>query len=405
MIRLHYANRLENLIAPLAAAIALQQRVQPLERVTIVVPNRAIEHYLQRRISEAIGIAANLEFPFLRRFLARMVEAGDPKLRILDVQELELVLFENLHIALRGGSRDLDAAREYVEAGDRSEADRELRIFHLARQLAWLFREYSLTRRSMLHQWMKQPAHHNELSETEKWQRHLWLSTFDAKGNLREQLRSNSEHDWMLLPDAFEIASPDHLKGALPANVHVFGLAYTGPAYARIFAQIGKLTELHIYALNPCLEFWEDVDPLSRVARESWARRHQKIGSDLEQDADPFHLNLEGDTPALRLWARPGREYIRILNELTECDFEAHFTHRDSSSASSLLGVVQEDILTREPERLPGADREFLQTMEAFAFSLAQGSRERPRSSRMKFGPCSSTIRRAPMRYVFIRSA
>ena len=74
MIRLHYANRLENLIAPLADAVAAQQRARPLDRVTIVVPGRVIEHYLKHRVSEAIGIAANLEFPFLRRFLAKVIE-------------------------------------------------------------------------------------------------------------------------------------------------------------------------------------------------------------------------------------------------------------------------------------------------------------------------------------------
>src|ERR1700688_1358349 len=101
MIRLHYANRLEDLIPPLADAISHQQRAQPLEHVSIVVPNRVVEHFLQHRVSEIIGIAANLEFPFLRRFLARVVEAGDPELRILDVEELELVLFESLRSALR----------------------------------------------------------------------------------------------------------------------------------------------------------------------------------------------------------------------------------------------------------------------------------------------------------------
>src|ERR1700719_3610543 len=106
MIRLHYANRLEGLIAPLAASIAAQQRERPLERVTIVVPNRVLEHFLKHRVSEAIGIAANLDFPFLRRFLAGVLEAADPKVRILDVEELELVLFESLGALLRGDSRD-----------------------------------------------------------------------------------------------------------------------------------------------------------------------------------------------------------------------------------------------------------------------------------------------------------
>src|ERR1700732_5022456 len=117
MIRLHYANRLENLVAPLADAIASQQRARPLERVTIVVPSRVMEHFLKHRVSEAIGIAANLEFPFLRRFLAEVLEKTDPKIRILDVEELEPVLFESLRAAIHDNTNAFHAPRAYIEAG------------------------------------------------------------------------------------------------------------------------------------------------------------------------------------------------------------------------------------------------------------------------------------------------
>jgi hypothetical protein len=42
MIRLHYANRLENLIAPLAQAVAKCQRIRPLDRIPIIVPSRVV---------------------------------------------------------------------------------------------------------------------------------------------------------------------------------------------------------------------------------------------------------------------------------------------------------------------------------------------------------------------------
>ncbi len=352
MIHLHYANRLENLVAPLADMIALQQRAHPLDRATIVTPSRVIEDFLKHRVAERIGVAANLDFPFLRRFLARVVEAAEPKLHILDVEELELVLFESLRTAMHHD--ELRAPRGYIENGRPTAAEKEVRTFRLARQLARLFREYSIARRPMLQSWMKHVAADSEqISENERWQRRLWMSTFGSNGYLRGEWRADdSEHQWMLLPDAFEAISTSSLKAALSevAVVHVFGLAYVGPAYLRILSQIGNLTELHIYALNPCLEFWEDVDSLSRGDRESWTRRHSKVGGALEETVDPFELDAASDTPALRLWARPGREYIRMLNELTECDFDPHFSP-PSDGPSSLLGNLQRDILNRAPER------------------------------------------------------
>jgi exodeoxyribonuclease V gamma subunit len=357
MIRLHYANRLENLIAPLADAIAAEQRARPLDRVTIVIPSRVIEHFLQHRISEAIGIAANLEFPFLRKFLNGVIQKANPKVRVLDGAEIELALFESLRAGLRDHSADFHAPRSYVDRAGRTETERELMTFRLARQLARLFGEYSISRRSMLQTWLKRvDPKGQQLSETEKWQKRLWASTFDANGYLRSEWKNSSDHNWILLPDAFEAVSRSDLKAAPPPVVHVFHLAYAGSAYARMFSQLGNLIELNIYALNPCLDFWEDVEHLSRSDRESWSRRHSRIGNDLEQSTDPFKLDAFGDTPALRLWGRPGREYIRMLNELTECDFDAHFTHQNSSRAS-LLENLQEDILNREPDSEPDESR------------------------------------------------
>src|ERR1700693_6293396 len=150
MIRLHYANRLEGLIPPLAASIAAQQRARPLQRVTVVVPRRVIEQFLKHRISEAIGIAANLGFPFLRRFLADVIHKAEPKLWILEVEDLELVLFESLRAAMGDDFHEFQVLRNYIKVSDATDAEREIRTFHLASKLARLFREYSISRDEML---------------------------------------------------------------------------------------------------------------------------------------------------------------------------------------------------------------------------------------------------------------
>jgi exodeoxyribonuclease V gamma subunit len=349
VIRLHYSNRLEQLIAPLAEAVARQQDNCPLDPVVIVVPSRVIEQFVRLRLSEALGVAANLRFPFLRRFLAETVESSAPEIKVLDLDEIHLALFEAIRRRLHDGTLPT-AVAGYVDADRASDGARELRAFHLARRVAWLFREYSITRRAMVAGW-----HSGRLAtaaEAERWQRDLWLTILDERGRLRAEWSADREHQPMLLPDAFDAVANDALRKALGAPLHVFGLAYAGPAYARMFARIGGLTDLNIYALNPCLEFWEDVDNPAGIERQSWIHRRDRVGAALESSEDPFALDVIGDTPALRLWGRPGREYIRLLNELTECDFDPHFAY-PAADSHSLLSRVQEDILRREPERAP----------------------------------------------------
>jgi exodeoxyribonuclease V gamma subunit len=351
MIHLHYSNRLETLIAPLARALIAQQRRDPLARATVVVPNRIVEEFLKLRLAQATGVAANLEFPFLRRYLARLVTGSDPAIALLEADELGLVIFECLRAGVDSGNPELAAVAGYAAAGSRRTADRELRLFELSARTAHLFREYAISRSEMLARWRQGEAPGLEsMREVERWQRHLYLSIFGAAGRLLPRWTAGEQARFFQPAAALGAIAPERLKAALDAPLHVFGLSYAGPEFVRIFAQLGQLTELHIYALNPCMEFWEDVDSGSGVARELLIRQGHKVGGALESAEDPFGLDAPGDNLALGLWAKPGREYFRLLNELTDCDFDAHFEHplRDPRPPT-ILTRIQEAILCREP--------------------------------------------------------
>ena len=124
MIRLYYSNRLENLIAPLASAVAEHQRREPLEPVSIVVPNRIVEQFVRYRLAESIGVAANLKFPFLRSYLAELLQSTDKNLKILDADELQLILFECLRSSSHRDDSNSKPARDYIQAGSKTDCRR-----------------------------------------------------------------------------------------------------------------------------------------------------------------------------------------------------------------------------------------------------------------------------------------
>lgn len=349
MIRLHYSNRLENLIEPLAVAVAESQRNDPLDPITIVVPNRVVEQFARYRLSERNGIAANLKFPFLRTFLADLLRPTDHDLTILDADDLQLVLFECLRSSAHRNDPALKPARDYIEAGSKTDADVELRTLLLAAQLARLFREYSLSRGRMIAKWRAATrADLDAMGETERWQRHLWQLVFDSHGRLREEWLLDRDARVMLLPDAFDAAGDDRLKGALPPTLHVFGAPYTGNAYADIFARLAALGDIRVYAPNPCREFWEDVDTSRRAAFSGLPHHGDKVSDRFEEADDPFGLSAPSDPPALRLWGRPGREYIRLLNELSQCDFVPLFSDSETGASTTRLESLQQSILDRK---------------------------------------------------------
>lgn len=355
MLELHYSNRLGELVAPLAERIEECQRQDPLGRVTVVVPNRAVAEFLKLRLAERIGVAANVEFPFLRGYLARVVSQAQEGLHVLEADELQLAVFECLgrEPAARGGA-EFEPLRRYV--AEVEEPQRELRLFQLSVRVARLFREYSIVRPAMLASWRrgKTVVADGDFAEAEKWQRGLYLALFDKDAALRPEYVSADGQRWMMIPDALDAAGPGPLRDALANPLHVFGLSYVGPEFIRIFNQLGDLTDLHIYALNPCREFWEDVRSVRGGRRDGMVGRGQKLGGALDDADDPFGLVAGNDNRALQLWGRPGREYIRLLNELTDCDFDEHFIDPESETPT-LLRSLQQSILDRESDPEPAS--------------------------------------------------
>lgn len=362
MLHLHYSNRFEELISPLRAEVRAAQSSAPLDPVTIIVPGRAVEEFLKLRLAESEGVAANLHFPFLRRYLTDAVERASKEVRVLDLDELQIVIFEFLRKASASNDSDFRPVRSYIAAAPDPPRHREFRLFQLGARVAWLFREYSILRRPMLERWSRGLSSIDGLiSPSERWQRRVYTGLFDHDGCLKPEWTIRAEASggiqrWMMLPDAFASTDPKRLRETLPACLHLFGLGYAGPEFLKIFGRLGDSIDLHIYALNPCQEFWEDVQD-ARVVRRPARPRPPRVGAALTESEDPFGLESGDDNMALRRWGRAGREYIRLLNELSDCDFDSHFrSPLANERTGSLLAQVQQMILLRRSETALPAD-------------------------------------------------
>ncbi len=383
MLHLHYSNRLEQLIEPFAAIVREHQIRNPLEPVTVVVPSRAIQEFLKLRLAECEGVAANLNFPFLRGYLKQIAEraageGSEPALKVLDAGGLQIAVFEYLRDAMTAPPSDLAAVQSYITAAHDDPRQQVVRLLQLSGRVAWLIREYSTARRAMLDRWSRAAtiAGDGPLRQSERWQRRIYISLFESDGSLRpawiaHAARAEADRTrWMLLPYAFDAIDDRGLREIQPTRLHFFGLGYAGPEFIRIFARLGAVAEVHIYTLNPCREFWEDV-------RERNARRPPRAGALVESAEDPFGLESAEESLALRYWGRAGREYIRLLNETTECDFDAHFVEpAPDGGGATLLRRVQQAILTRSPEQplAHGAGNDARSTPAGDSSALDDGS-------------------------------
>ena len=333
MIRIATSHRTEALLDAFAANLAKERkRNGPMVSVRVVVPNRNVETYLRLRLCERMGIAANLEMTFLRRFLARTAEEASPGSRVADAAHVEGHLLALLHDDTLLAREELAEVRGYLAAagGDRDALDR--RRCQLAAQLAQLFDEYAGSRPDLLSAWAKdKPAD----ARAAVRQRALWLAIFGPTGRLAQAPTGDDGvrvQRFQSLDALWSLAMQKKPAPWAGRAVHLFGLSYVATAYHRMLTELGREADVFIYTLSPCREDPADLGPPSAPSSSE----------------DPFGLDQDPRL-ALRLWARPGRENLRLLAGLPGATVDAHFPA--DPVPTTLLARLQDQIVSRTQSR------------------------------------------------------
>lgn len=385
MIELIYANRTENLLEKLACNLKKDNSSEPLKAVEIITPNRNMDTWVRFGLAEKLGISANMHFRRLESFIGNLVRQNCPGLYSLtdldiiegailaaltDEQLLSGPALEPVRRYLYGtaelsGSSILTAKDDNISLMFSQGA--ELKRVQLASRLAYLFQEYTYSRPELIAAWRGDHHYGAQAEElinrvdsdpnykyTAAWQKSLWQAVFGPDGILAGKPPTEGGRwatlDELLLEDRLF----EHFASRGLPVIHIFGVSYVARLFQLLFARLGQTGRLKLYILNPCAEFWEDVEThrelFKRLSREKLVHRGKNnIHTDHNYSEDPFDL-LKAENPALSYWGRPGREHVRLLGELTDCDFESAFSD-PLSYGNGILHLLQQDILTRAPER------------------------------------------------------
>ena len=324
MIHVTYSNRTEALLTALAAVVRQERgALGPWAAIQLVVPNRNIETYVKLGLAQQLGIAAHLEVAFLRGMLGRIGERLVPGARLVDARQIEGHLIALLHDESFLADAELAPVREYLlAAGPRPDVvDR--RRCQLSAELARLFEEYAASRPEMLRAWKERAVFgdHPAQAAVEVWQRRLWLAVFGPQGRLA-RLRAEGGPVALTLADLIGVLEAgDFPSEALPAGaIHVFGVSYIARSFHAALGALARRAPVRVYTLNPCREFWEDLETtgelrrrLKRQGREGlFPARAEARQTSLALGDDPFGLQDDRENLPLRLWGRPGRENVRL---------------------------------------------------------------------------------------------
>lgn len=317
MLLIHNGNRLETLLELLAEQLA-RPLSDPFTPERIVVQHPGMGRWVAQQLARRNGVAANLEYPLPGRFLWWLLGHWFEDLPRDSDWSRERLTWRLLGLLGELGEEAVfDEPRRYLDG-----EPAELKTYQLARRIADLFDQYLVYRPEMLLGW--------EAGREAHWQARLWRAL------LEQGLGPHRARLFARLAEALRAGRAP--RRALPERILFFGLTALPPVDCELLAQLGRFTEIQLFVLNPCREYWADILDEGQRTR----RRARALRAGLP---DPGAL-LELGNPLLASWGHASQAFLDQLLDMgdpIDC-FE-------SPDESRLLGRLQTDLLDLRDRR------------------------------------------------------
>ena len=287
MLHLHFSNRLPALIDRFVALRAAQT-ADVFDADTVLVPNLAVRRAMQLALTDRDGISANLAFDNLARWLWGLIGRVVP-----DVGRESPFRPESLTWHVLAVLSDSSFVSAHPRLGAYvTPADPEMR-YALAARIAGLFDQYTTYRDTWLAAWGQgrtdEPAL-PELAADREWQAALWRAVLVRLG-------ATDRHP---IERFLQALAAGEAAPYLPAAVHLMALPSIPPPYLDLLRALAGYTEVHLYVLNPCEEYWADIIT---------ERRYRQL--DAVGQADGYEVAH----PLLAAWGGAQQAYFAALVE------------------------------------------------------------------------------------------
>jgi len=302
------SNRMEMLAERLAELLARPLR-SPLASEVIVVQSKGMQRWLTMELARRYGVWANCAYPFPNKFVRDIFAGTLPGTPSGGLFEPAIMLWRIMRLVDGCSER-----REFAEIKGYLTGDNAgLKRYQLAGKIADTFDQYTVYRNDLLAGW--------EAGEDSSWQAHLWRALV---AECDDRHRGRVQADFLQRLAAGSIDS-----SLLPERITVFGISYLPSFHLQVLAGLAARTEVNLFIMSPCEEYWGDILP-GRVTVRLPAAARAKVD--------------EGNALLASLGSL-GRDFSNLLQDCADLSGGERNLYR-SAEGESLLAAVQNDILT-----------------------------------------------------------
>ena len=338
MLTIYPSNRLE-VLSQLLQAVLNYRESSIFTADQILVESRGMQHWLNMQMALQQGVAMNMEFPMPSRFiwsLARQI-LGNDKVPQQSTYRREVMSWRidrllSSNALLENG--DCEPLKSYWISSEGSSD--ELKRFQLATKIADLFEQYLIYRPEWLFAWEEGRLCAGKAEETafsvevEKWQAAIW----------NKLVEEEPLHPARLQQKALK-ALPEHVD-KLPKQLSIFAINALAPQMLNFFSAISEHTQVHLFHLNPCVDFWGELQSDKAIARKHRERQFKQW------------LHPQNSNPLLANLGQQGKDLFNALQEMGNNEISAFNSDPVTLSQEghvTLLGKLQQDILQLKDAR------------------------------------------------------
>ncbi len=336
MLIVYPSNRLEDLIILLDKVLENRQG-HIFDKDQILVESQGMQHWINMQLAQQKGIAMNIDFPMPSRFiwdLARQI-LGDELIPKKSPYSREILAFRIEQIISESSFNQDPDVKAVLDYWQKASNSKQCRRFQLASKLADVYEQYMLYRPQWIEQWqqnqMPDELNNQKLKETANWQAKIWRL-------LTEQ---EAYHQANLQDMAIEQLGEHTDK--LPNQIYIFGINALPPKSLAFFEAISAHIPVHLFHLNPSVEFWGDIQTDKAQARKM---RTQKVENWLDESlvSNPLLANLGAQ----------GKAFFNCLQQLNTFEISGYSdleNDAEKTADRTILHCIQQDILNLKDGR------------------------------------------------------
>ncbi|MFN1833924.1 exodeoxyribonuclease V subunit gamma [Balneola sp. MJW-20] len=281
----------------------------PMEPVWIIIQNKETQEWLNLRVSEVHGIAANIKYILPSELLWNLYRAKD--------QSLKSELPSDKNSMVWAIHQILQNNKGLIPFIDRSDAP-ESKLLDISIQVADVFDLYQNYRPEMLEDWLQGKS----VPDLHAWQVEIWKKL---------QVIWEHEDQWKIIPRRSEAfielinwSRKGILDNNLPSDIYVFGISHTSKPQMDLFAELAGRINLNLYAfevLSDSVGVHSLISKWTKVKKDQLDylyERAKSIKSEISIKKTQEKIELPGNIH-IHSCHSPERETEVLKNDILRC--------------------------------------------------------------------------------------